>query len=150
MASACRRDRLAGLTERIARVTAPHGLRRLLLAACGVALSTGVVALPASARTVTSPYPPPTASATRVLPSLDGLPLPDRALGDSSGWVTVRPGDSLWAIACRLLPRDADDPEISAAWHGLAVANHAVLGSDPDLIHPGTRLRVPARRRDVL
>lgn len=154
VARACHRDRLAGLTERMARAAAPGGLRRLLLAACGVALSTGVVTMPASARTPTSPYLPPALRvATRPPQVLEGLAVPDRALGDFGGrptWVTVRPGDSLWAIARRQLPPDADDQAVCAAWHRLARVNRTVLGDDPDLIHPGTRLRVPARRREGL
>ena len=56
----------------------------------------------------------------------------------------VRPGDSLSAIAARLLP-DADASRLDAAWRQLHRANRDVIGPDPDLIIPGTTLRVPPR-----
>ncbi len=100
----------------------------------------------------TPPAPPP---ATGVL---DGLAVPDRATGsapqaaarpvvrETRPAVRVRPGDSLWAIASRLLPAGADDARVTAAWHRLHRANLARIGDDPDLIQPGTRLVVPDLR----
>lgn len=73
---------------------------------------------------------------------VDGLLLPDRpadlpVMRPPHG-VTVRPGDTLWAIAAR---RGAIDlPEAVRAWHQ---ANRAVIGPDPDLILPGQYLRQP-------
>jgi hypothetical protein len=83
--------------------------------------------------------------------ALDGLAVPDRATGSLSTTATrqvvrVRPGDSLWAIASRLLPAGADDARVTAAWHRLHLANLARIGDDPDLIQPGTRLVVPDLR----
>ncbi len=93
---------------------------------------------------------------------LAGLRLPDRVTGTSwtlaapatltthhaerdAGDVIVRPGDSLWSLAARLLPHRAGDPEVSRAWHALYDANRTAVGADPDLIRPGTRLVVPHR-----
>lgn len=85
--------------------------------------------------------------------ALEGLPMPDRPpggvrpearvcpaapLGDA---VTVTAGDSLWSIAEDLLPR-ATDAELVQAVHALHRSNHDQL-HDPDLLHPGQRLRVP-------
>ncbi len=90
--------------------------------------------------------------------ALDGLAVPDRATGSAPQAAThpvlretrpavrVRPGDSLWAIANRLLPAGADDARVTAAWHRLHRANLARIGDDPDLIQPGTRLVVPDLR----
>ena len=78
--------------------------------------------------------------------ALDGLTVPDRATGlarPAPRVLQVRPGDSLWSIASRLLPRGADDARISEAWHTLHRANRTRVGDDPDLIQPGTRLVVP-------
>ena len=57
--------------------------------------------------------------------------------------VVVRPGQSLWTIAARLLPPTATDVDITYAWHRLHRANAATVGTDPHLILPGTRLVVP-------
>jgi hypothetical protein len=71
--------------------------------------------------------------------------------------VVVEPGDTLWAIAAAGLTdkrtgadragaetgRDPSDAEIAAAvtrWHD---ANRQALGTNPDLIRPGTVLRLP-------
>ncbi|WP_030617441.1 transglycosylase family protein [Streptomyces sclerotialus] len=48
------------------------------------------------------------------------------------GMYTVRPGDSLSAIA--------DAQGLTEGWTGLYDANEGVIGADPDLIHPGQRL----------
>jgi nucleoid-associated protein YgaU len=54
----------------------------------------------------------------------------------------VRPGDSLWAIAERTLPASADDAAVDARWRRIHRLN-ATRVPDPDLIRPGTVLRVP-------
>lgn len=59
------------------------------------------------------------------------------------GTVTVRDGDTLWAIAAKHLPAGASNASIADAvrqWHHL---NKATLGPDPDLILPGQRLTPP-------
>ncbi|WP_232226361.1 LysM peptidoglycan-binding domain-containing protein [Brachybacterium phenoliresistens] len=59
--------------------------------------------------------------------------------------VTVHPGDSLWSLTDDLLgPEDEPAAEIAAAWPELYRANSATIGSDPDLIHPGQVLVIPA------
>lgn len=58
--------------------------------------------------------------------------------------VIVRPGDTLWEIASRDLRPGADTAAISAAWHELYALNRSLIGPDPDLIHPGLRLRLPS------
>ena len=73
----------------------------------------------------------------------DGRPPTDRPHRRSA--VVVRPGDSLWAIAARALPGDQRAAEIAAEWPRWYAANRAVIGNDPDLIHPGQRLRAPDR-----
>lgn len=65
--------------------------------------------------------------------------------------VVVEPGDTLWAISAERLadggrsgtgnvPSDAEIADSVTQWHN---ANRDVLGSDPDLIRPGTVLHLP-------
>lgn len=69
--------------------------------------------------------------------------------------VVVSRGDTLWSLAAAHLARNLDgersDPtpaRVAAevtAWHA---ANQAEIGPDPDLIRPGTVLRVPTERTE--
>ena len=130
----------------------PDAVRRAVLAACGVAL-VGALGSPAHADDGAGTSP------------LDGLPLPDRATTttyvsqvfaraashqDRPGTpsrpqpaVVVRPGDTLWAIARADLPVDADDGAVAARVREIHQTNRAVIGTDPDLIRPDQRLRMP-------
>ncbi|MDO4242277.1 MAG: peptidoglycan-binding protein LysM [Actinomyces sp.] len=56
----------------------------------------------------------------------------------------VSAGESLWSITAQVLGPDAQDAEVAHAWPQLYAANTEVVGSDPDLIHPGTPLTMPA------
>ena len=85
---------------------------------------------------------------------LAGLPLPDRVATGSVSPARAVPapaaprhhevsrGDTLWAVASRALPPDAPDGAVDRAWRRIAAANRGVV-DDPDLIFPGTVLRVP-------
>lgn len=58
----------------------------------------------------------------------------------------VRPGDSLWAIACRFLRQASQSPadaEVDRYWRAIFAANRSVVGDDPDLIFPGQVLVLP-------
>jgi hypothetical protein len=136
----------------------PGAVRRVVLAACGVALVGGLGA-PAHADDGAGTSP------------LEGLPMPDRATTathvsrvfaraashqDRAGHpplrptavVVVQPGDTLWAIARAGLPPDTDDTTVAARVREIHRANRAVIGADPDLIHPHQRLRMPATSRE--
>lgn len=132
---------IGGQAPRANRSTTPAVplvLRRLVLAACGVALSAGAAA-PALA-----------APGSQTSPSLatvvGELPYPARAMdlpSQSPRTVVVHAGDSLWAIAERRLSTQASDAEITAGWREVYARNRAVVGDDPSLIHPGQRLTLP-------
>lgn len=88
---------------------------------------------------------------------LDGLTLPDRPTTTAAPFdpivdpssVTVRTGDTLWALAADHLPRDASAQRIAgsvASWHA---ANRQVIGPDPDLIMPGQVLTPPIPEQDT-
>lgn len=80
-----------------------------------------------------------------------GPPAPDRPTEDGTGtdeWV-VAPGDHLWHIAEATLAeawgRAPTDDEVAPFWARVVEVNRARLvdPDDPDLIHPGQRMRVP-------
>lgn len=80
--------------------------------------------------------------------ALDGLPLPDRAVGGpprprEPRGVLVRPGDSLWRIVRDRLPHDAPDAAVAAAVAALYAHNRNTIGPDPDLVRPGQHLDFP-------
>ena len=65
------------------------------------------------------------------------------------GVVVVAPGDSLWVLAEEHLEgrhgaSTATDAQVAVEWPRWWAANRAVVGDDPDLLHPGQRLVVPA------
>jgi hypothetical protein len=128
----------------------PGGLRRLVLAGCGVALVSGVVS-PAVAAGRSQPPPPAAGPGVLV-----GLPLPDRAVAPpapapavahpgAAASVVVRPGDCLWTIAARDLTAGASGAAVEARWRAIYAANRALIGPDPDLLTPGQRLLLPRK-----
>lgn len=68
---------------------------------------------------------------------------PPRRSGDPVQEVIVRRGESLWAIAARVLGPGADAGEIAAEWPRWYAANRELIGPDPHLVLPGQRLRAP-------
>jgi nucleoid-associated protein YgaU len=147
----------AGRRGRSRRV--PGVVRRVVLLACGVAVvgASG----PALAGPGALPADPGSGSGT----GIQGLPLPDRATGGATlAWlaeatvaarrvddratrtVLVRAGDSLWSIAAEDLAPTADDAAVAAHWRRIYDLNRVVIGPDPDVIHPGQRLELPAHR----
>jgi hypothetical protein len=125
-----------------------HGVRRLVLAACGVAL-VGAVTAPAHAhgeRLHRAPAGTAGVDSERPRPRLlSGLPLPDRVQGPAEArqrLVIVRPGDTLWSIAARDLAPGATPGQVAGRCEAIYRHNHGVIGSDPDLIRPGQVLRL--------
>lgn len=127
----------------------PRPLRRAVLLACGVALTTSGTAVADAPQDA----PHDTSHEAPVEVLLSGLPYPARAhdaaapaaTGATGATVTVRPGDSLWSIAARQLPPGASDAAVARTSALLHRLNRDVIGADPDLIHPGQRLQLPDR-----
>lgn len=123
---------------------APASYRRLILAACGSALT-----LPAIATTAGAHEPDPFHDRPTQFPSLTGLSLPDlpTSEADPDGpdplIIRVGPGDSLWSIATELLGPRASSARIAAHVDDLYALNLSTIGPDPDLILPGTELTPP-------
>jgi Tfp pilus assembly protein FimV len=66
-----------------------------------------------------------------------------------AGGYRVEPGDTLWDIAAaHLVPAERSAVTIHRYWRQVYRANRSVVGADPDVIHPGTRLGVTPYRRD--
>ena len=70
--------------------------------------------------------------------------LPSEMLPRLKGQAGVAPGDSLWAIARTRLGAAAPAAQVQALTVALHHANRVEIGPDPDLLHPGQRLRLPA------
>lgn len=125
-----------GRVRALATVGCPVSWRPVLLCALGTALAVGTTG-PAVAR-------------PRQPPALPDLPVPARPVDSASvarptsdhALVEVVPGDSLWALAQAWAPAagPAEVQRLVVRTHRL---NRAAIGPDPDLLHPGLRLRVP-------
>jgi hypothetical protein len=82
--------------------------------------------------------------------TLTGLPmpaLPAAGITTPDRPVVVVRGDCLWQIAADRLPTPATDAGVAAAVDRWYARNRAVIGPDPDLILPGTRLEQPGGSR---
>jgi hypothetical protein len=146
------------------RLAGPRWLQRAVLGACGVSMLSPVAAdaAPApvgclerhhdggsaEARAVRADVlitGAPVNAGDRSGPRLTGLALPD--LPNSGRWGAaihiVRSGDSLWNIVHERLPALASEAVINRHVQALYRANRDVIGTDPDLIYPGTPLVLP-------
>ncbi|MBA2444237.1 MAG: LysM peptidoglycan-binding domain-containing protein [Nocardioidaceae bacterium] len=142
---------------RIARRIGPRWWRHFVLATCGIGLL-----VPGAATATDGNH---VRAGTRCDPAcsvdLSGLPLPDLPIGGhtsaratradevrDTGAVTVRPGDSLWRIACRQIGPHASQAAIANRVADLYDANRRAIGNDPDLIYPGQLLTPPGGSHD--
>ena len=81
-------------------------------------------------------------------PSNAASELRDEAGGTTVALPVVEVGDTLWDIAAaHLVPAERSAANINRYWRQVYRANRSAIGGDPDLLHPGTRLRVPPFRR---
>jgi resuscitation-promoting factor RpfA len=89
---------------------------------------------------------------TRPTPRRSAAPLPPWLGGGPSKAAsghTVVAGDTLWDIAAaHLPPAERSVGRVHHYWQQVYRANRRVVGADPDLIHPGTRLDVLPFRSD--
>ncbi len=126
----------------------PRWLRTAVMVACGLAVVGAGGTAHADEETARARADHP-----RVLA---GLPSPDRVVGSippapetrTARIHIVQSGDTLWDIAATDLRVGSDGGRITAHWHRIHTLNRAVIGADPDLIHPGQQLRLPAQDFD--
>lgn len=101
--------------------------------------------------TPTRPAQPASQVAAWDLVTQAGALRPPQTRAAPSAEVVVRSGDTLWSLATRQLQEldrtDAhgtiEDATVARAWPVWYELNRDVIGSDPDLLLPGQRLRVP-------
>ena len=138
----CAADRLLLAYPPFARAA----LRAAVVASVGLGAAPGTSALAAEVQGAGRPRPPVVAPAHPAAEPLDwpvsSQPRPVRTHHDET--VIVRPGECLWSLAARSVGRQATPAEVAAAWPRWWAANRDLIGSDPDVVHPGQRLRVPA------
>lgn len=88
--------------------------------------------------------PGPARHSQSASPAESETPPPDRTRSHGqTDVVTVRAGDSLWALAAHELGDTATADDIAAAWPQWHRTNHAVIGDNPNLIRPGQHLTIP-------
>jgi len=90
-----------------------------------------------------APVPPSAAPAPAPPPGRGGAGPTERGTGEQGAEHVVRPGDCLWDIAAEHLGPGATAADIARAWPRWYTTNRAVIGADPDLIHPGQQLVAP-------
>jgi len=140
----------------------PDPVRRLLLAGCGIAVVGGLTAGLHTSAAATPGHLHHDLEPRPATAALAGLPFPDRATTAAPGGALVRtgpvvaaptppeqgvavvhPGETLWAIASRDLGPGASNTEITRHWQQIYRLNRHQIGSDPDVIQPAQRLRLP-------
>jgi LysM repeat protein len=98
----------------------------------GVAGPTGPAG-PTGATGKTGPIGPKGSTGSGGKPGTPGKPAPKPA--STAHFYTVKSGDSLSKIASQF--------HISGGWQSLYATNRSAVGSNPNLIHPGLRLKIP-------
>jgi hypothetical protein len=124
---------------------APDSSHTLTTASVSSIGSAGSIGPPGPATRVEPPEtrPPSRRLAAPLPPWLGGGPSKPRV-----GYI-VEPGDTLWDIAAiHLRPTQRSSARVHRYWRQIYRANRPAIGADPDLIHPGTRLGVPAFRSE--
>lgn len=145
------------LLQCAARWSAPFTWRRMVLSVCGLGVVSPLAVSPALAHDTQHEVDCRHGCAAAEQPhdSLDGLPMPVLPASPPAAEppaeprpriVVVARGDCLWSIARQLLPPKASNRDVSEEAAALYAANRAVIGPDPDLIFPGTRLVAPKGR----
>ena len=95
-------------------------------------------------RPIGAATPPPS---VRIVETIGALDRDATVAAHGQARYTVVRGDSLWRIAAGVLSAVGgpdSGPDVAAYWPRIYEANRDVIGSDPDLIHPGQVLTLPA------
>ncbi|HEX4904819.1 MAG TPA: hypothetical protein VFU93_05175 [Acidimicrobiales bacterium] len=135
------------LAVRLPRL-APRFVARMVAGALG----TGLLVVPLAASAEPRPRPPAEAPILRRVPVPDEPRSRDRSVpdvarsGPGNDVVVVVAGDHLWSISERELTarlgRAPSDAEVVPFWLEVIELNHEL--ADPDLVFPGTKIRLPS------
>lgn len=98
---------------------------------------------PTAEPTASAQLPTPTWRPSAPAPPVPGSGHRDRTNGATPKSVTVRTGDCLWDIAAEELGPYATDLEIDRRWRQWYRLNQPAIGSEADVLVPGTVLRAP-------
>ena len=138
--------RAHGVAAHLAERLAPRLARRTVAALVGAVVVAGVAA-PATAQERPRPAQSLAAGTDLRTWSADRPAAPaepaSRQTGRRAPEVVVRAGDTLWEIAARALGPGAEPRRVDRYWRRWYAANRPAIGPDPDLLHPGLRLRAP-------
>lgn len=104
------------------------------------ATSTASPTRAAPSTTTTSPFSPKEPATPKPAAPAKAAESPR---GTTAKSIVVQRGDSLWDIASRHLGEGATHADVAREWPRWYEQNRAVVGSDPDLIHPGQQLTAP-------
>lgn len=149
---------LPGAAGAAARCTGRLVLPASIRSSAALALGIGLVVAPSAVAQATppsgvasaGPVPDWPADAGPAGPSVPDWPSDPSAPSESpvDGPHVVAPGDCLWDIADAHLRRAGDPPptdgDVAVAVAAWWQTNRAVIGPDPNLIHPGQALQAPA------
>jgi nucleoid-associated protein YgaU len=102
-----------------------------------------VVQTPTAATTTAPVEASPPDAPLQIAPASDPASTPAPASTPQGRFLVVQPGDSLWAIAKRLLGPNASPAEIARKVNRLWELNRERIGTGrPDLLLVGTKLRL--------
>jgi nucleoid-associated protein YgaU len=108
------------------------------------ALATAAVSTATVPAMAAGPGPAPSPPVTVTLPGLDWTDAVPATAARLRTAVRVESGDCLWSLAAAELGAAATPREIAGRWPQWWRTNRALIGADPNLIHPGQRLTPPA------
>ena len=132
-------DRMSGS---VVAAPLPRCVRRVVDRALGV----GVAAVVTTGLVTTSCGGVAAADGSGPRPPAVSVDWPTASPAGPSRSVRVEAGDCLWDIAANRLAHPTP-ARIAATWPRWWRANRRVVGADPDVLHPGQRLRPPIALR---
>ncbi|MEI2819365.1 MAG: hypothetical protein V9E81_03780 [Marmoricola sp.] len=120
----------------------PPWWRQAVLVSCGLVSVIGMAVLtrqPISSTPLVGCRCPIARSPARPVPNR----MPSSLSPTHDTTSSARPSETLWRIAEEALPADAPMGKVAASTQAIYQLNRQLIGTDPDVIHPGLRLRLP-------
>ena len=143
---------LPAAARRLGAVEIPIPVRPI----AAVLVMASIIAAPVRPRPASATIAPPIVRLTDAAQSAGATPATSTPAAEPHATVrldrsasrhVVQPGECLWKIARdTLADRGGADPsntEIARFWPAIYEMNRALIGEDPNLIHPGQSLQIP-------